>query len=258
MGGGNCANSLTAIQRLSTGLSSANYDGVSSTSKLPSLQTFIMTKVGDDQNGNYIIQDLNCESIDTSNIIVKPNMSTGLVYVIVDPTSSTRTCIATPVEKEIAKEEILNFIDKNKQSLLNCISMVHYDSRHTYAGYLLASYISRMNHNQRTANSSQHKHILMTIDVEKDRPPYLDKLLPLCDVVFTNQTFTNTYINSKLPSSDNYVHSHFDTCLADYKDNHVECRIVSCHSDKCSLSKWHRWKDLQEGDATTMDSSLDL
>ena len=259
-GGGNAANSAVTMQRLSKGLLS-NYDYGSIVS---SLQTYILTKVGNDQNGDFIKQDLNAEHVDTSHIVEKSNISTGFVYIIVDPTSDTRTCIATTIEEEISKEEILEFIRNNKNSLLNRISLAHFDSRHTYAGYLLASYINQMNlHVASIDNGNQSNHrkqILMSIDVEKDRPPFLDKLLPLCDIAFTNQTFTSSYINSKLSNSQ------FERSLSNYKDNNIECRVVSCNTDRCNLSKWHKWKDLQDtatvpasaAIAETDDDSLDM
>ena len=250
IGGGNAANSAVTMQRLSKGLVSNNDYG----SKVSSLQTYIITKVGDDQNGDFIKNDLNAEHVDTSHIIENPNISTGFVYVIVDPSSDTRTCIATTIEEEILKEEILEFIRRNKDSLLNRISLAHFDSRHTYAGYLLASYIDRMNRGVANINRknqpSHRQQILMSIDVEKDRPPFIDKLLPLCDVAFTNQTFTRSYIHSKLRDSQ------FGCSLSDYNNNSIECRVVSCNSDKCNLSKWHKWGDLQH-DAET-DASLDM
>lgn len=65
--------------------------------------------------------------------------------------------------------------------------MIHFDSRHTQAAAKVASLASSLS-------------IPMSLDLEKDRP-YLRKLLPYCNIVFTNEhavqkLFSNINVNN--------------------------------------------------------------
>ena len=119
-----------------------------------------------------MIKGLEDNHIDTSDIVISPSPSqTGFVYVIVDNETKTRTCLATLPNAEITDEEISSRI---KANVLNNVSLIHFDSRHTQAAVTLASLASSLS-------------IPISIDLEKDRPPYLRKLLPYCNIVFTNE-----------------------------------------------------------------------
>jgi pfkB family carbohydrate kinase len=65
MGGGNCANALTAAARLG-------------------LAPRIFTKIGDDGVGDGIIKELNADGVDTSFVIRAKDSSSPFTYIIVD------------------------------------------------------------------------------------------------------------------------------------------------------------------------------
>lgn len=243
MGGGNCANSMTTIQRLSKGIVATCSNETIDNESSRTLSTFLVTKVGSDEHGDFIKTDLGNEGINISHSITKSNIATGFVYVIVDQSNSTRTCIATPVEEEITKSEVFDLIRKNKDDLFRSLSLVHFDSRHTHAAYLLASFINQMN----AKTLGEDRRVLMTIDVEKDRPPYLEKLLPLCHIVFTNQTFTASYAHAKSKKAQRP--DEVDNCNNSF-------RLISCHTDRCNSSKWYSWQELH--DTQSNDSAIDL
>lgn len=162
-GGGNCGNTMSTIGILGSSL--FNNNDINIRSK-------IITKIADDSNGNFVKKGLKDNCIDINDIIVSPSPSeTGFVYVIVDSETKTRTCLATLPNAEITDDELSS---KLKNDVLKDVSLIHFDSRHTQAAAKLAS----------IANSLS---IPMSIDLEKDRPPYLRKLLPYCNIVFTNE-----------------------------------------------------------------------
>lgn len=162
-GGGNCGNTMSTVGKLGSSLfKNNNYN----------IQSKIITKIAADSNGNFVQKGLEENHININDIVVSPfPAQTGFVYVIVDNDTKTRTCIATLPNAEITDEEITNKINNN---ILKDISFIHFDSRHTQAALKLASLASTLS-------------IPMSIDLEKDRPPYLKQLLPYCNIVFTNE-----------------------------------------------------------------------
>jgi len=162
-GGGNCGNTMSTIGILGSSLFKNNDINIRSK---------IITKIADDSNGRFVEKGLQDNCIDTNDIIISPPPSeTGFVYVIVDAETKTRTCLATLPNAEISDDEISN---KLKDNVLKDVSLIHFDSRHTQAATKLASIASTLS-------------IPMSIDLEKDRPPFLRKLLPYCNIVFTNE-----------------------------------------------------------------------
>mmetsp|Transcript_4755 Transcript_4755/g.6525 ORF Transcript_4755/g.6525 Transcript_4755/m.6525 type:complete len:390 (+) Transcript_4755:173-1342(+) len=148
-GGGNVGNTLTCLSRLS-------------------VDARLVTKVGTDSNGGVILSGLEEEGVDTTRCLKSPDTDSAFTYVIVDPSSATRTCIHTPQKEEMKPEEIT-------QSLLEGVDIVHLDSRHTPAAIKLAEL-------------AREKGVLITLDAEKDRP-YFKELLPLCDILICNSKF---------------------------------------------------------------------
>ena len=87
LSGGNVGNTLTAISRLGAADSS------------------ILTKVGKDSNGEFVMNDLREAGIDVTNVVASESAPTLLVYVIVDKLAN-RTCIASPNEEELTPSEV--------------------------------------------------------------------------------------------------------------------------------------------------------
>jgi sugar/nucleoside kinase (ribokinase family) len=87
--GGNVGNTLTAISKLGTAAAS------------------ILTKVGKDSNGDFILDDLRKVNVDVRHVIVTTSAPTLSVYVIVDR-QARRTCIASPNEEELTPSEVMS------------------------------------------------------------------------------------------------------------------------------------------------------
>lgn len=149
LGGGNTANSLTALRRL----------GVPCT---------LLTKLGSDMYGTEALRELNADGIDTSKVVVKSSVNTSFTYVIVDATEDTRTCIATASNEDLLPHEI-------DESLLDGVSLVLLDGRHTLAAIQLAKY-------------AQQKGVPILLDIERERP-HIRTLLPYADYIVTNRIY---------------------------------------------------------------------
>ena len=171
--GGNIGNTLTAI------------------SKLGAARTKVFTKIGDDSNGRFVLNDFAAAGIETEDVIITSTSPTLMVYVIAD-SNAARTCIAAPPKEEVEPNEVFEKLSKtaNKQhqqqhaaDILDGVTLVHLDSRHTAAAVTLAK-------------EANQRGIPVSIDVEKDRPPHLKDLLPLCDIIFTNEHFPQVYFGS--------------------------------------------------------------
>jgi len=160
--GGNIGNTLTAISRLGAA------------------DTKVVTKIGDDSHGALVRRDFAAAGVDTSEVVVASDGApTLLVYVIADQQTATRTCIAAPPKAEVEPHEVL----AKRDALLDGAALVHLDSRHTAAAVALAAEANR-------------RGVPVAVDVEKDRPPHLQTLLPLCDLVFTNESFPVAFFGS--------------------------------------------------------------
>lgn len=149
-GGGNCANTLTAIRRLG-------------------LACTVVSKVGDDVNGAAVKLELERDGISTDFLITRAGMDTPFTYVIVDSSSSSRTCIHTPASEEVMPG------DFDADKLLENASLVVLDGRHTMAAVQLA----------KEANT---RNIPVVLDVERDRP-FIRQLVPLADYIVTNKSY---------------------------------------------------------------------
>ncbi|KQJ97005.1 ketohexokinase isoform X3 [Brachypodium distachyon] len=75
-GGGNAGNALTAAARLG-------------------LNTRLISKVANDEIGGTVLSELKEAGIDVSHVIISNGGNTTFVYVIIDKTTKTRTCIIT-------------------------------------------------------------------------------------------------------------------------------------------------------------------
>lgn len=151
LGGGNCANTLTAARRL----------GISCS---------LIAKVGDDANGSAVLSELARDGVDTTNMIVRKGMNTPFTYVIVSQACSSRTCIHTPASEDVRAEDL-----NDLNAVLSSASLLALDGRHTLAAVKLA----------RKANELG---IPVLLDVERNRP-HLEELLPCADYIVTNSKY---------------------------------------------------------------------
>ncbi|KAA8499444.1 Ribokinase [Porphyridium purpureum] len=149
LGGGNAANTATCLARLGA-------------------QVRFVSQVGTDANGQGCLDELAAEGIDVSYVCRSAQVDTPFTYVIVDEQTQTRTCIHTPSALELGPDQL-------DESMLDGISLVHLDGRHTLAAIQLAKW----------ANA---RGIPVVLDVEKDRP-HIRELLPLVDYIVTNAKY---------------------------------------------------------------------
>jgi sugar/nucleoside kinase (ribokinase family) len=153
MGGGNAANTLTAIRRL--GMPSA-----------------MLTKLGKDSNGDIIRSELEAEGVDTSMCVRQAGLSSPFTYIIVDEMTRTRTCVHTPIQQELTPEEI-------PPTALDGVACLHCDSRSTIAAIAVAK-------------QANERGIPVALDIEKERP-HVGQLLPLADWIFTNTRYPSIF-----------------------------------------------------------------
>lgn len=149
MGGGNAANTLTAIRRLG----------------MPSV---MLTKLGKDSNGDLIRSELEAEGVDTTMCVCQLDLSSPFTYIIVDESTKTRTCVHTPIQQELSPEEI-------SPTALDGVTCLHCDSRSTNAAIAIA-------------RQAIERGIPVALDIEKERPQ-VGQLLPLADWIFTNTRY---------------------------------------------------------------------
>ena len=158
-GGGNVGNTLTAISRL--GL----------------CKGALITQVGDDGHGKQVVDELEIDGVNTEGVLQNPQISTPFTYILVDKCQDTRTCIHTPMAHELTTEDVDASLAK--QRVPSCL---HLDSRQTEAAlHVVKSY-----------RSMGGAIPLISVDCEKDRPPYMQSLVDLCDVAFTNEYYPLT------------------------------------------------------------------
>ena len=161
-GGGNCANTLTALARLG-------------------VDCELLTKVGTDELGETVLNELVGDNVGISRVVRSHATNTAYTYVIIEQESSTRTCLHTPQTEELTVDEVNSMLERSEKLSTLPYSLIHLDSRHTLAALTLAKVAISVG-------------VPISIDAEKNRPPYFDELLPLCSIIFTNEKFPTLYM----------------------------------------------------------------
>eukprot|EP01041_Mallomonas_annulata_P007495 gene7495-15335_t len=169
-GGGNVANTLTALSRLG-------------------IQASLFSIMGTDSTGDLIAQELEIDGVNTTMCVRTSCSPSALTHIIVDNESNSRTCLHTAMTIEISDIDVENLwndynisLQNQQNHITNRISLIHLDSRQTKAAISLA----------RLGNKAG---IPVSIDVEKHRP-HLHELIPLCDLIFTNKHFPSLYMDT--------------------------------------------------------------
>eukprot|EP00187_Rhodella_violacea_P015217 CAMPEP_0184719192 /NCGR_PEP_ID=MMETSP0314-20130426/8177_1 /TAXON_ID=38298 /ORGANISM="Rhodella maculata, Strain CCMP 736" /LENGTH=370 /DNA_ID=CAMNT_0027183047 /DNA_START=6 /DNA_END=1118 /DNA_ORIENTATION=- len=116
-GGGNAANTLTALARLG-------------------VPTSLVTAVGNDSNGSSIISELEADGVGLE-FLTRVEGPSPFTYIIVDK-AGTRTCIHTPAERGLQPDDIVG-------NMLHGASVLHLDGRHTEAAIALAKQANARN-----------------------------------------------------------------------------------------------------------------
>jgi len=154
-GGGNAANSACSASSLG-------------------VNCHLFCAIGEDAASVLIMDGLESKGVVTSKVLQKQGKS-GTTYVIVCQSTSTRTCIHSSLTTDLTCSDVDTTFRHFTHETWQLYHLIHFDSRHTAAAVALAQKASAAG-------------ILLSIDMEKIRP-YVEELLPYCDVVFTNQNF---------------------------------------------------------------------
>ncbi|GAX23585.1 hypothetical protein FisN_12Hh151 [Fistulifera solaris] len=173
VGGGNAANTATAMARLSRAAIFPE-----------SYRIQLCTKVGDDYVGRQIMADLEAEGVDLSSPLFRvgnEGSTTAFTTIVVSEEEHTRTCIHTPGTCGELTLEDLQRVDRN--DLFQNVALLHTDARHTDVALELA-------------REAQKRGIPVSLDVEKDRnSKALDALLDVASIVLTNADQLEDYLS---------------------------------------------------------------
>ena len=172
IGGGNAANTASAMALLSN----------ASIFRNEHFRVKLVSKVGDDYIGQQLKEELQKCGVDTSLVIRgEAGSTTGFTSVIVSQEEQTRTCIHTP---GTCGEFTLNDIaSENLDDLFANVVHLHSDCRQADLSLMLA-------------NEARERNIPISVDAEKDRHvKSLDQLLVMADMLFTNSTQIEDYLN---------------------------------------------------------------
>jgi len=162
--------------------------------------------------GQLVISQLQADNVQTDLIdIASHDCPTMFTFIMVDASTSSRTCISSVIKDELTPTAAHSLAQRFQNTLsssssLSAAAVVHFDSRHTAAALQLAKDIKGENGP------------ILTIDVEKDRPPHLKDLLPLCHIVFFNEHFASSY----LPSTSRQ--SGVLSCILNANDTRIDSR----------------------------------
>lgn len=184
--GGNVGNTLCAIKKLLSCSDTDRDDALQCTEGCDDTEdplialvdeVGVISKVGGDSNGRQIEDEFVRTGIDCSKLLKIESLVTSVTYIIVDESTSTRTCINVPMTEDLTTAETDAIINEH---LLGDqpLSLLHFDSRHTASAVSVAQTL-------RCRSPST----LLSIDAEKDRPPHFKALLSLCDLIFTCEAF---------------------------------------------------------------------
>ena len=175
VGGGNAANTATAMARLSqASLFQSQYP----------YRVKLCTKIGNDYVGRQIMADLESEGMDLSSPLFqvgREGSTTAFTTIVVSEQEHTRTCIHTPGTCGELTLEDLQRVDLD--DVFQNVVLLHTDARHTNVALALA-------------REAQTRGILVSLDVEKDRnSPALDALLEVASIVLTNADQLEDYLS---------------------------------------------------------------
>jgi sugar/nucleoside kinase (ribokinase family) len=173
VGGGNAANTATAMARLSR----------AAIFRESFYRIQLCTKVGDDYVGRQIMADLEAEGVDLSSPLFRvgnEGSTTAFTTIVVSEEEHTRTCIHTPGTCGELTLDDLQQVDRN--DLFQNVVLLHTDARHTDVALALA-------------REAQKRGIPVSLDVEKDRnSKALDALLDVASIVLTNADQLEDYL----------------------------------------------------------------
>jgi sugar/nucleoside kinase (ribokinase family) len=185
VGGGNAANTASAIARLSKA-TLANLAGA-----VGPIQVKLLTKLGDDSIRAQLCQELKYDGVDLSSPLFMTGgkgSSTSVTTVIVSDSEQTRTCIYTP--GSCGELTQTNVADVDMDEVFRNVVHVHSDTRHTGAALILA-------------REARRRGLPISVDAEKDRKSAaMDELLDLATIIFSNQDQLRAYLDRRIQDNE--------------------------------------------------------
>lgn len=171
IGGGNAANTASAMALLSS----------ASIFRNEHFHIKLLTKVGDDYIGQQLKDELEKSGVDTTLVCRgEKGSTTSFTSVIVSQEEQTRTCIHTP--GTCGEFTPADLASENLNDLFANVVHLHSDSRQADLSLMLAK-------------EAHKRDIPVSVDAEKDRRvKSLDRLLIMADMVFTNSTQIQDYL----------------------------------------------------------------
>ncbi len=191
-GGGNAANTAVAISRLSHNISLLNHLNI---------RVDLLSAVGNDANGDSIINGLESENIGTT-LIERFHGDSPWSYIMI--VGDTRTIIHQPSTRDLS----IDFVHRNvlDGDVLSTYSAVHFDLRHPQAAICVANECKKLG-------------IPYSVDVERPRDGLLE-ILSGASVVICNSNYVNLVLNQegdqyKKDYSDEEIVQRFKKVLKD-------------------------------------------
>jgi sugar/nucleoside kinase (ribokinase family) len=173
-GGGNAANTASAMGRL---LDARFLNADLTTTTTPAIRIKLLTKIGPDDVGRQLIDELHEFGVDTSSPLFRtsaPRTTTSFTTIVVSELEHTRTCFHTLGSCGELTVEDIQSVDLD--DVFEDVVHLHSDARHTAASLYLVQ-------------QAKSRGIPVSVDIEKDRNTKdLDQLLELTDLLFTNTT----------------------------------------------------------------------
>ncbi len=158
----------------------------SSSSSGEQIRVQLLSKVGDDDVGQNVIDELNESNVETSSLLFHrgdAGSTTAFTTVIVDEKEQTRTCIHTPGTcGELSLEDVQSLSKDDVDQVFRNVIHLHSDARHTDVSLWMAK-------------EAKNRGITVSCDCEKDRSTKsLDELIEVCDILFTNSNYLGDYL----------------------------------------------------------------
>ncbi len=196
MGGGNAANTATAIGRLTSAARNKEYfpqnvqDGDADTGAFVHVK--LLTKIALDDIGNSLVQELQQDGVDISSpLFLRCDGRSPIVTVLVTTKPPyTRTCLFDPgtvgtLHPSDLEDESLQHVDCNVSDIMKDCIHLHSDTRHTEVALILAREASK-------------RGIPISLDVERDRfTEAFDELLDLSNLMFTNEGLMDSIVSRR-------------------------------------------------------------
>lgn len=210
-GGGNAANTISAISRL--------------TRHTSNVRTGLITKIGgsEDPITQQILTELTEDGVSTSSTVMRATESTTRspqTFIVNDVETNSRTCIHVPMSEEVTVDDI-EMLWQLEMCDPQLPMFIHFDSRHPAGAVHLAQL-------------AVEQKVPISLDIEKFRPG-ADELLGLCDIIFTNERFPDLFARERCSGKSSDIVLNMISILSYGRAN---CVVTTCGQKGAILVRW--------------------